>query len=471
MKRALTSLYSVLALIALLLPGCDTGGVVAGIDRGGVTGGSVGTITGFGSVIVNGVHYDTANANIMVNGISASESDLEVGYFVAVESDVPADGMIRAATSIEFDHDLMGSIQAVDVTQQQVFVLGQAIAVDDRTIFGPGIEPPSADGLAALPPRQAIRISGLPGVPGTLLATRIDLGAPGAAMEITGIVSSTDSGASTLQIGGLTVEYLGANLDGFDGNGPSVGDRVKAEGEQSGAGGVLLARSLKRKKIKLSLGESDELEVEGLVDEFVSASSFSVSGIPVGTGAKTTYKNGVPEMLGPGVRVEVAGRIDVGGLLVADEIDFRRGGELRIQATAEFVNASEGALELLGLTILTDRTTSFEDKSAAELRPFSLPDINPGDPLRIRAAAIAGDGGALVATQISRTEPLERVVIRGTASNLAAPQLSVLGVTVLTDAGTEMAADFFARADGRLVEVQGNITTGSFLAEKIEIKD
>jgi hypothetical protein len=57
------------------------------------------------------------------------------------------------------------------------------------------------------------------------------------------------------------------------------------------------------------------------------------------------------------------------------------------------------------------------------------------------------------------------------ATNLVDPQLTVLGVTVLTDAQTDIENDFFTTAEGRLVQVEGDTTTGSFLAEKVEIKD
>ncbi len=43
---------------------------------------TVGVLTGFGSVFVNGVEFETSGADISVDGTSASENELEVGMVV-----------------------------------------------------------------------------------------------------------------------------------------------------------------------------------------------------------------------------------------------------------------------------------------------------------------------------------------------------------------------------------------------------
>jgi len=457
---------------ALALPGCDTGGgIMAGIDRGGVTGGAVGTISGFGSVIVNGVHYETTGADITVNGLPATEADLEVGYFVVVSAEVPEDGSAPSATAIEFSHDVTGPLASIDVAQNRFVILGQTIDIDDATLFGPGIAPVSADGLATLPAMQFVRVSGLPRADGTLLASRIELGPAGVDFEVKGVVSSVDAAASTLVIGSLVVDFSGATVEGFDAGQPAAGDRAKVKGEQFGAGGELIVQSLEREEIELSLDDGDQLEVEGLITAFASASSFSVSGIPVATGAQTEFENGTAAMLGLDVRVEVEGTVDGNGVLNADEVEFELAGAARVEALVESVDPAGGSLVVLGITIRTDASTSFEDQSPAELQPFGLQDIGVGDPVKVRGIEEDGAPGTLLATRVQRTESLEELEIRGIATDVAEPQFAVLGQTVLTDAQTDIDTDFFATADGRLVHVEGDTATGSFLAEKAEIKD
>jgi len=469
MTRIHKGIGAMLVGAILTLPACDGGGMVAGIDRGGLTGGSVGPVSGFGSVIVNDVHYGTEGAEIIVNGVAATEADLEVGYVVVVRADIPADGSAPTATSIEFGHDVIGPLTSVDIDLNRVVILGQTVSVDDATSYGNGIAPASAVGLAALPALQMIRVSGLRGANGDLLATRVELGQAGADLEVTGVASSVDAGASTLQIADLVVDFSGANLDGFANGAPVVGERVKAQGARVGADGELVARGLERREIELSLVAGEELEVEGLITSFSSPASFSVAGFPVVTGPETEYEHGDSTLLGPNVRVEVEGSVGDDGALVADEIEFQSVGEARIEAQVQAVDATDGTLTLLGITVRTDGATSFEDSSPAELRPFGLHDLNAGDPLRVVGSEIAP--GTMLATRVQRTESLDKLVLRGIANGVADPEFLVLGVTVLTDAQTDLENDFFATAEGRRVHVEGDITSGSFLAEKVEIKD
>ena len=58
------------------------GGSFAGIDRLGVTSG---TITGFGSIFVNGVEYETGNGTTyLVDDSEGAETDLRVGQVVTI---------------------------------------------------------------------------------------------------------------------------------------------------------------------------------------------------------------------------------------------------------------------------------------------------------------------------------------------------------------------------------------------------
>jgi hypothetical protein len=468
----LNKVLSICALSAVaVLPACQTGdGQTAGIDRGGIQGGAIGSVSGFGSVIVNGVHYETDGAVINVNGALATEGHLRVGYVVVIQASTSADGSSALATTIDFRHDVIGPLSAVDSVQNRATVLGQIIKLNNATVFGPGIEPESADGLALLPASQILRISGFPGADGEILATRVELGPIGAKLEIVGVIENLDTAAKVFDIGGLVVNYGGAMLEDFPGGVPVAGDRIEASGSLLGMAGELVATELKLKEFGSDFDEDDEVEVEGLVDALISASSFSVSGIPVMTTASTEYSGGDASMLGLNVRIEVEGVFDSDGVLVADAIEFRPEGELRVEAPAGAVDAVAGTLEILGISVQTSSLTSFEDKSPAELRPFSLSDINPGDPLRVIGIESTVTPGIVVATQIERREGLEGLKLKGIATNVSAPTFSILGVTIFTDNQTDIENDFFSQAEGQLVDVEGDTSGGPFLAGKVEIK-
>ena len=121
------TLLSVATTVAFFLVGCENGsGPVAGIDRGGVQGGgAVGPVSGFGSVIVNGTHYDTVGATISVNGAPATEADLEIGHVVVIHADFSDAG--AQARSIEFNHNVIGPLTAVDVAAGQITVMEQTV--------------------------------------------------------------------------------------------------------------------------------------------------------------------------------------------------------------------------------------------------------------------------------------------------------------------------------------------------------
>lgn len=95
---------------ALLIAGCsgDSGiGGTAGIGGSGYI--SSGTITGFGSIFVNGVEFETSSSTFDVDDDnSLSESDLAIGMRVVVTGSVNADGITGTATSVTYDDDLEG---------------------------------------------------------------------------------------------------------------------------------------------------------------------------------------------------------------------------------------------------------------------------------------------------------------------------------------------------------------------------
>ncbi len=465
MKTLSVILFSVFLGAFAVLSGCDSdGNSVAGIDRGGLRG-VFGSITGFGSVIVNGEHYETDSAAIRVNGAPAAIGDLEVGYVVAIQANLPQSDSSSRAVTIEFAHIVIGPMSAVVAAENRITVLGQSVSVSDTTAYGPGINPASIDGLSALPVDTVLRVSGFNGTDGEVLATRIESGASGSGLEVTGIVADLNSSLQTFRIGGLTVNYGLANLQGFSDGQPQEGNRINVEGSLD-SGGVLVASELELKEIKLEVDEGDEFEIEGLITAILSATRFSVSGVTVSIDDQTVFEHGDASMLDLNVRVEVEGRFE-DDIFRAEEVEFRPNGSLRIEAGVDSVNP----LSVLGIVVQTNSQTIFEDKSPAELRPFSLADIDPADPLRITGYESPTTPGVIIATGITRTEPLEGLKLRGIAENVSAPEFSILGVLVITDDDTDIEDNFFANAEGRLVEAHGSTVSGSFVADKVEFED
>jgi hypothetical protein len=124
-----TKLLAMLGMGMIAACGGGGGGQVAGIDGGGTptpvaTVVSKGTITGFGSVIVNGVHYDSNGADITIDDNPGLESDLAVGDVVVVKGTLSSSGTSGSADSIDFDDAVEGPVSAIDLA-------GGTITADD----------------------------------------------------------------------------------------------------------------------------------------------------------------------------------------------------------------------------------------------------------------------------------------------------------------------------------------------------
>src|SRR5262249_51344662 len=140
-------------------------------------------------------------------------------------------------------------------------------------------------------------------------------------------------------LNGLTVDYSAATLEDFPSGAPADGDVVEVHGSGLGGGGELLATRVQREDGPFAgVGDDVQVEVEGLVTRFASATDFDVAGEAVTTTDGTTYENGSVADLALGIKVEVEGRVDDSGVLVAEKVSFRRENDVRIEATVDAVD-------------------------------------------------------------------------------------------------------------------------------------
>jgi len=482
MRQIRSMLYAGIATAsALAAVGCGGGGAgddggapppSQGIDRGG-SAFAQGAITGFGSVFVNGVRYSTSGASITIDDSPGVESDLAVGQVVRIEGTLDAGGTTGTARSIVYDSDVKGQIASIDTIASTLVVLGQTIRVTTGTSFDSTIVPGSLAGLAI---GDTIEVSGFPGSAGVLTATRIERMAAGGELEVRGIASNVDTAAQRLRINDLTVDYSNAMLEHFPSGQPAEGDLVEAKGALGGSGDLLATR-IERESASLPGSTDDTAEIEGLVTRFASSADFDVAGQRVTTTVSTRYEGGASADLAVDVYIEVDGDFDATGRLVAREVDFRRSAEVEIAAPVDTVDAAANSLRLLGIVVLTDSLTRFEDQSDLDIERFSLADLRAGDYVEVRAYA---DGDNLIANRLERDDAEPDVVLRGQVEAVAQPELDILGVRVVTSAATEFRdendlpitqAQFFAAVDGRTVKITGQYIGGAIQAEEAELED
>ena len=310
------SLFSSLAIVV----GCGGGGGDAGTTGGGITptGTTVvaytqGTITGFGSVIVNGVRFDDTAATVSDDdGTKKALSELRLGMRVEVESGtVDKLSATAKAVAMRFGGLVTGPVSAVDTTANTITVLGQVIDVTTTTVFDDSL----AAGLSAVAVGAVIEVHGLrDAATGHIVATRVEPESAVTAYKLRGSVASLDTTAKTFSIGGAAISYAGvATVPTTLANGVSL--RVTLG--TAAVAGVWQATSLGVKAARTdSLAEA---HVRGAISAFTSSTSFTVDGLVVDA-TKASFPDGTTG-LALGAQVSVEGTL-TNGVLVAAKVEL-----------------------------------------------------------------------------------------------------------------------------------------------------
>lgn len=319
----------VVAGLAAVLVGL--GGCGGGVGSEGTGSFAQGTISGYGSIIVNGIHFDESTAQVQDDdGATLTRSALALGMAVQIEAGdivTGADGVQRATASrVRTSRALVGPVGAVDAAAGQLTVLGQTVQVNDDTVLDAGF----AGGLAGIAAGRVVEVYGeLDASAARFVATRIAPAGATATWRVRGAVSSVDAASGTCVIGSQT--YRLASTSGVaagsvlklavSGALPDAGGRWAVGGQQLGA----------------ALPSGRELQLAGVVDSVVSASRFVVDGVTVDLSGVTV--NGT---LAAGQRVEVRGSLS-DGLLLATAVQSSS-----VQALRRFeLNGQVAAIDLV----------------------------------------------------------------------------------------------------------------------------
>ncbi|MGB5330902.1 MAG: DUF5666 domain-containing protein [Woeseiaceae bacterium] len=441
---------------------------VGGIGRTGI---AMGPISTFSSVVVNGVRYDTSSAVFTVNGLSGSQDDLSVGQVVTVSGTIDDNGIDGDADEVNFDDNVKGPVQSINLALSQIVVLGQTVLINTETSFDDSISPASIDGLRI---DEIVEVSGLVDADGRITATRIELKPAGTEFEVLGIVSGHDMANSLFNINNLVVDYSGATLDNFSGGQVNDGDFVEAKGMSLNVDGELIATVVELKNGLGNIADGVHVEIQGFITRFISSTDFDVTGLSVTTTASTVYEGGVEGDLGLNVKVEVEGDVNSNGVLVATKVDIRRAKAVRATANVDSVNAGANTLVMLGITVSVDALTRLEDKSSADVRPLTLADINAGDYVEVRGGEFPAGSGDILATILERDDADTEAILQGFAETISDPSFTILGVTIQTAGGTIFrdendaiisSAEFFNRlAPNSLVKAKGSEVSNTVIS-------
>ena len=434
-----------IALAAGGLTACGGGG-------GGTTGttasniSSVGTISGFGSIYVNGIKYETGGATYRVDDEDAfDDSSLAVGMKVKVEGSVNDDGRTGTANRVLYDDDVegpidTGSLTIVDANTRTFTVLGLLISAHaTSTVYDDGA---SFDSLAE---GQILEISGY--FDGNqIVASRIEKQSDlDDEFELKGTVANYDGSSVTLtlQNGVSAGPYSVSGTAELDIPADPVG--LFVETKLIDQGGSLLVIKIETDDEDLLDDEDDEVSVRGILEDD-GIGGFLINGVSFTVSDSTEYEpESLESNLVPGMEIKVEGYMQ-GNVLIADEVESEH-GDIEIEARVIDVVSSDtknGTVTVdLGngqsLSVQTDNSTQFEDESASDLNDdesFNLDELAVGVDF-VEIEAYRADTGQLVATSIEREDTGRDTRLEAPVDGFdAGVSVTLLGITYSVDGGT-----------------------------------
>ena len=389
-------------LYLLLLLGCSGGESGTGAKSGPQVSNPVGNnliqgvVTGFGSVYVNGVEYDTDTAMIYLDDAPASESDLKVGMVVTVVGSVNNDGLTGTAQLVNAKSELQGIVDQNKVTDGigTLTVMLQTIHVNNDTRFKPG-----TSGLTSIDELQAkihvINVSGFSDSQGDIYATYVSVVDNPVAVsnvKLRGFVNNfTLTGfGGNFHIGSMLVKFDSSTV--FDMNlSPEAlvnGITIGVEsGNYSGTGPVTAS------KLKLDTVMIDSagipVEIEGVVTdvEKVSANSwFVLNDHVVRTDDNTVFNGGnTVDIINEAV-LKINGITLADGSILAQQVAVLMASNMEIAGTVTDVIDDTLTISNISETkqIKVDRLTLFEDETDSANQYFYFNDITPGTHVEVK---------------------------------------------------------------------------------------
>lgn len=301
-----------------------------------------GTVTGFGSVIVDGVRIDdkavTAGKEHGDGAIVAVE--LKLGQHVEVEHD----GSL-VATKIRVNAEVEGSVSAVDPVARTLSVLGQTITINTDAALGPVtvFDNPYTK-LDDVKVADAVEVHGLIKTDAagkvSLQATRIEKKSVDSVDRVNGIVFDLAAAAHTFKVGSLLVDYSTATVlpaGALIANGSEVSVAIPVGTLEKGVAVRATAVKVKDRKAE---SQGREVELGGAVSAFDTEHKvLTVNGVKVDvSGVRFDQAGKGLADLKPGAYIVVKGVYGTDSVLKAATVVIRgvdqdKGHEVELHGT------------------------------------------------------------------------------------------------------------------------------------------
>lgn len=476
-----------------ILVGACGGGAGGGSSESAGVGGTginvakgvvVGEVTGFGSIYVNGIKFNTASSSFLVDGNpDASQGDLAVGMVVTLEVEL-SDGVYTGkALGVVYDDEVQGPVAAapVDVAgsggQKKTFeVFGQTVTIDriDTVFENTGFDTLAAD--------DVVEISGFRVSATEISASYVDRqGAlkDGSEVELRGFIKNYDPLLEQFTINAFLVTFDGLTETEVGAGGLANDLYVEVEGKYQIAGPSVYAEEIEQEDEGLD-DDLDDVSLQGPISAYNGIDDFRINGQQIDASQADLSPAKAAALLANGVEVEVEGSI-VAGVLLADELEVEE-AEVKLSAFVFSVDAPNNRFEVeftgVAGTILVNTTgeTEFDDEG---LPISSVADLVAGDFVAVEGIGTVGAVTAGVVKRMDSANP-DDSELEGRVDAFSPPPLpsvTVLGIAFPTNAGTQFKdgganiseTKFYSRVEpGDRVEIKDEVTADGS-AEEVKL--
>lgn len=494
-QSAIRFAFGAVSLGILAACGGEAGGGLDVAD-GGIrgTGSSVGPVSGFGSVFVNGIRFDTDGLNGRVesdDGIS-EESELDKGMILRVDGTWHDDGQ-GVASRVEYDDTLRGEIAVIQpwdpgTRTATLSIYGLIVHIDSQTVVRgkKAIELSSGDFVRVSAwrlPNGEFRASSVRALTNSAVGA-LD---PEKVIELEGQVSQFNQDLQTFQLANMSVKY---DPDSTEFRGVEISDLennafVEVEGRFNG--NVLLAIEIDEDDLRrYRRGEDEDIEFAGPVSTAIDPATriFEINGLFVRVTDDTDFDDGLAENdLAPNLLIQVEGEFLDDGTVEAEEIELREGEsevEGGVSVNEVFPDTQTfrigGVLvQVMPQTIIIgedDVRKNFDSLGRLHLQEVKVNGIE-------RGSAEAEASLEAIKVEIDNDIAGNELKLVGRLRSIQGNIFTVLGVGIEINTSTEFDENItrdalqamFDRGLRPLIEVDYRRTTSGFVAEKIELED
>lgn len=418
----------------------------------GIGGTGIARITAFGSVYVNGIHYNTDDAKFYFNDKISQQSDLKLGYIVRVEGKINPDKKTGVAERVTYSETLTGPVTQL-ADGKTIVIMNQYVVTDELTLLHGFKE------LADLDTNNIIGVSGFRSADGTITASSIrwisERYESDIELRVEGFINIRDDGSESSQpnsIEGLNIsnylETLGTaaksqrrtpatkdalvNIDAAT-LGPDTRPYVTIISTENLQDNTLITSRISGLDDK-SFPAKELFEIEGSVTSLASSGEFSVGGQPMSTSDPALINK-----LTENAYVVISGRSDEEGKLVAEAVTINTSNDdIALKATLQSIDLENSTITILGQTAHLSTSTLISDSRGISNSALLLKDFSENESILV--VTRKDSNGQLTVARLSKIEGLtDTISIAGSPEAIDSEnaRLTLFNQTIFTDSSTE----------------------------------